>query len=169
EKGMPRLDAEGAAVGRYRTMVEAVAIRTYGLGGDSEVLLAEDGLDPAIELTPRRLVPLSLAAALHGAPLHRVLRRQLDEERPGRHDGRLAMRVGVPPGHAVGLRSSEARLYDAIGAQPVALDELLTSSMQVPALTRLIRRGLVHLIGFTPSDAAHVLGRQENWDREAAQ
>ena len=29
-------------------------------------------------------------------------------------------------------------------------------------------RGLVHVIGFTPSDAAHVLGRQANWDETAA-
>ena len=35
--GRPRLDPGGATVGRFRTMVEAVAMRTVGLGGDSEV------------------------------------------------------------------------------------------------------------------------------------
>ena len=34
DKGRPRLDPEGATVGGFRTMVEAVAMRTYGLGGD---------------------------------------------------------------------------------------------------------------------------------------
>lgn len=168
EGGRPRLDQEGATVGRFRTMVEAVAIRTYGLGGDSEVLLDEDGLDPAITLSPRRLVPLSLAAAMHGHAVVSALQRQLDEERPGRHDGRLAMRVGVPERFAIGLSAAEGRLYEAIGATPVALDEVLTSNLQIPALARLVRRGLVHICGFTPSDAAHVLGRQDNWDRAAA-
>jgi N-methylhydantoinase A/oxoprolinase/acetone carboxylase beta subunit len=37
--GRPRLDPEGATVGGFRTMVEAVAMHTYGLGGDSEVSL----------------------------------------------------------------------------------------------------------------------------------
>ena len=35
--GRPRIDSDGATVGGFRTMVEAVAMRTVGLGGDSEV------------------------------------------------------------------------------------------------------------------------------------
>ena len=35
--GRPTIDPAGAQVGPYRTMVEAVAMRTSGLGGDSEV------------------------------------------------------------------------------------------------------------------------------------
>ncbi len=35
--GRPRIDPDGATVGGFRTMVEAVAMRTVGLGGDSEV------------------------------------------------------------------------------------------------------------------------------------
>src|SRR5690606_28212894 len=58
--GRPRLDPEGALVGGYRTMVEAVAMRTFGLGGDSEVALEDGGLRSRVVLGPRRLVPLSL-------------------------------------------------------------------------------------------------------------
>ncbi|EBU8131986.1 hydantoinase, partial [Salmonella enterica subsp. enterica serovar Java] len=36
-------------------------------------------------------------------------------------------------------------------------------------LNRLVARGLVMIAGFTPSDAAHVLGLQSNWDGEAAE
>src|SRR5690606_28342988 len=35
-------------------------------------------------------------------------------------------------------------------------------------LNRLVARGLVQVVGFTPSDAAHVLGRQDNWDAACA-
>lgn len=42
------------------------------------------------------------------------------------------------------------------------------STSQVATLNRLVARGLVHIVGFTPSDAAHVLGRQANWDPAAA-
>src|SRR5690606_40573773 len=59
--GRPRLDPEGATVGGFRTMVEAVAMRTYGLGGDSEVTIEDGTLDPVIRLGPRRVIPLSLA------------------------------------------------------------------------------------------------------------
>src|SRR5690606_23484212 len=63
--GRPRLDPEGASVGGFRTMVEAVAMHTFGLGGDSEVSLEEGGLRPRILLGPRRLVPIALAATRH--------------------------------------------------------------------------------------------------------
>ena len=42
----PRLDPDGATVGGFRTMVEAVAMRTVGLGGDSEVRWDTETTDP---------------------------------------------------------------------------------------------------------------------------
>ncbi len=48
--GLPEIDPEGARVGGFRTMVEAVAMRTTGLGGDSEV-------HPDHRWSGRRLAP----------------------------------------------------------------------------------------------------------------
>ena len=168
DRGRPRLDPEGATVGGWRTMVEAVAMRTFGLGGDSEVALEAGALDPKILLGPRRLLPLSLAGMAHGAAVTDTLERQLRAPNPGRLDGRFAVRTGVPERLAAGLTGPEAKLYDAIGAVPLALDALLTSTAQLATLNRLVSRGLVHVAGFTPSDAAHVLARQSNWDASAA-
>ena len=166
--GRPRLDPEGAMVGGWRTMVEAVAMRTFGLGGDSEVALADGALEPKLKLGPRRLVPLALAAHLHGEAVIRVLERQAGASSPGRLDGRLAFRTGLPERFAAGLAPVEARLYAAVTDVPQAVDGLVYSTSQIATLNRLVRRGLVHLSGFTPSDAAHVLGRQSNWNAEAA-
>jgi N-methylhydantoinase A/oxoprolinase/acetone carboxylase beta subunit len=168
DKGRPRLDPEGATVGGFRTMVEAVAMRTFGLGGDSEVALQEGRLDPRLVLGPRRLVPLSLAAHQNGKAVTTALERQLRAPNAGRMDGRFAMRTGMPERFAAGLGKSEARLYAAITATPRPLDMLLESNAQNATLKRLVARGLVHVCGFTPSDAAHVLGRQANWDPGAA-
>jgi N-methylhydantoinase A/oxoprolinase/acetone carboxylase beta subunit len=166
--GRPRLDPEGAMVGGWRTMVEAVAMRTFGLGGDSEVALADGALEAKLKLGPRRLVPLALAAHLHGDAVIRVLERQHGASSPGRLDGRLAFRTGLPERFAAGLAPAEARLYATVTDAPQAVDGLVYSTSQVATLNRLVRRGLVHLSGFTPSDAAHVLGRQSNWNAEAA-
>jgi N-methylhydantoinase A/oxoprolinase/acetone carboxylase beta subunit len=168
DKGRPRLDPEGATVGGYRTMVEAVAMRTFGLGGDSEVALTDGGLRPRLLLGPRRLVPLALAGMMHGEVVTGQLERQLRAPNPGRMDGRFAMRTGVPERLAAGLSGPESKLYEAIGAQPLPLDSLLTSNAQNATLNRLVARGLVHVVGFTPSDAAHTLGKQANWDAVAA-
>ncbi|MBX9463592.1 MAG: hydantoinase/oxoprolinase family protein [Aquamicrobium sp.] len=166
--GRPRLDPEGATVGGYRTMVEAVAMRTFGLGGDSEVGLEDGSLRPRLVLGPRRLVPLALAAHAHGAAVIDVLERQLRAPNPGRLDGRLALRTGVPDRLAAGLSGAEEKLYATISTTTQPLDRLLTSNAQIATLNRLVARGLVHICGFTPSDAAHVLGRQDNWDADAA-
>ncbi|QPC86506.1 hydantoinase/oxoprolinase family protein [Mesorhizobium sp. NBSH29] len=168
DRGRPRLDPEGATVGGFRTMVEAVAMRTFGLGGDSEVALEEGGLQPGLRLGPRRLVPLSLAGQGHPGAVIEILERQLNAANPGRLDGRLALRTGVPDRLSAGLSPAEAKLYEAIGGVPQPLDRLLTSNAQTATLDRLVSRGLVHIAGFTPSDAAHVLGRQANWNGQAA-
>ncbi len=168
DHGRPRLDPEGATVGGFRTMVEAVAMRTFGLGGDSEVRLEEGGLDPKILLGPRRLVPLALAGLAHGDVVAQQLERQLRAPNAGRMDGRFAVRTGVPERLAAGLTAPEQKLYEAIGMTPLPLDTLLTSTAQTATLNRLVARGLVHICGFTPSDAAHTLGRQANWDATAA-
>ncbi|WP_455269514.1 hydantoinase/oxoprolinase N-terminal domain-containing protein [Rhizobium herbae] len=168
DQGRPRLDGEGAVVGGFRTMVEAVAMRTFGLGGDSEVRINDRGLQAKIDLGPRRFLPLSLAAVEHEAAVISVLERQLRTAHVGRYDGRLAVRTGLPDHLASGLQPQETALYERIGAVPVALESLLTSTLQKATLDRLVARGLVHICGLTPSDAMHVLGRQDQWNATAA-
>ncbi len=168
DQGRPRLDPEGASIGGLRTMVEAVAMRTHGLGGDSEVVPVDGITDRPLALGPRRVLPLSLAGHVHGAAVRRILEAELANPRPGRHDGRMAVRAGLPGVRNAGLSVPAQRLLAEIGDSPAPLNRILLSSMQSVPLAQLVRRGLVQLIGFTPSDAAHVLGRQEGWDAGCA-
>ncbi len=168
ENGRPRLDTEGATVGRYRTMVEAVAMHTFGLGGDSEVRTEEAGLEAGLILGPRRLMPLSLAGQLWPDTVVPALERQLRASFPGRLDGRFALRTGLPDALAAGLAAQESALYSRIEAEPQPLETVLTGTSQRATLDRLVARGLVMIAGFTPSDAMHVLGRQDQWNAEAA-
>lgn len=168
ENGRPRLDTEGATVGRYRTMVEAVAMHTFGLGGDSEVRTEEAGLEAGLILGPRRLMPLSLAGQLWPDTVLPALERQLRASFPGRLDGRFALRTGLPDALAAGLAAQESALYSRIDAEPQPLETVLTGTSQRATLDRLVARGLVMIAGFTPSDAMHVLGRQDQWNAEAA-
>jgi N-methylhydantoinase A/oxoprolinase/acetone carboxylase beta subunit len=163
--GLPEIDPEGARVGGFRTMVEAVAMRTTGLGGDSEVHLLTEGLEGGLRLGPRRLIPVSLMAVDHAAMVHAELDRALSTEVAGEFDGRFVLPMG---GNAGGLTAREAALLARIGqAMPVA--RAITSRLEVAALERLVARGLVMLSGVTPSDASHALGRLAAWDGLAAE
>lgn len=163
--GLPAIDPEGARVGGFRTMVEAVAMRTTGLGGDSEVHAVTEGLEGSLCLGPRRLIPVSLLAVDHPGMVHAALDRALQAEAVGEQDGRFAVPMG---GEAEGLAPREAALLARLtGPMPVA--SLLTSRLEGAALDRLVARGLVMLSGVTPSDASHVLGRLSVWDAGAAE
>jgi N-methylhydantoinase A/oxoprolinase/acetone carboxylase beta subunit len=163
--GLPEIDPEGARVGGFRTMVEAVAMRTTGLGGDSEVHLVTEGLRGGLRLGPRRLMPVSLLAVEHGAMVHAALDRWLSSEAVGEMDGRFVIPM---PGQRGGLNARDIAVLDRITA-PMPMAHALTSRLEVAALERLVARGLVMISGVTPSDAAHVLGRLEAWDGVAAE
>lgn len=165
--GKPMIDPAGARVGGFRTMVEAVAMRTSGLGGDSEVHLNSCGLDGGLMLGPRRLVPVSLIAIDAPEVVHAALESQLRASTVGEHDGRFVRALpGVP---VAGLSEREAALLARIGTQVHPLGAVLRSRMEQGALARLVDRGLVQLSGVTPSDASHVLGWTQAWDRDAAE
>ncbi len=166
ENGVPRLDADGAIVGGYRTMVEAVAMHTFGLGGDSEIDLEGSALSPILKLGPKRLVPLSMLAKTHGKIVHQILDSQLKSILNNRHDGRFAFLSGSEK--SSGLSASETTLLSKITLEPQATEELLNGAAQGAALNTLVARGLVLISGLTPSDAMHALGKLDLWDKEAA-
>ena len=60
--GWPTLNADGARVGGWRTMVQAIDVYTTGLGGDSHVRLDDEA---RLSVGPRRVVPLSYLGASH--------------------------------------------------------------------------------------------------------
>lgn len=162
--GRPVLNKDGAVVGGWRTMVEAVAVHTYGLGGDSEVRVDEVH---GFMVGPRRVVPLSLLAHLHPHVLD-ILKAQLANDEMMPYRGQFALRQRPLDTGSEGLSEGQTKVWEALAAGPVALADLVFSPATGRNLARLVDRGLVIISGLTPSDAAHVLGRQSSWCAEAA-
>ncbi len=162
--GRPAIRAEGALVGGWRTMVEAVDVRTSGLGGDSEVLFDRQ---MRLKVGPRKAMPLSLLA--HTFP------RTLEElrslaELPHLPEFATQFAFRNPdrdaPAH---LAATEKRVWEALSREPRQVSTIVRNGSGLEALRRLADAGLATIAGFTPSDAMHVLGRQEGWSREAAE
>ncbi|OZA10508.1 MAG: hydantoinase [Rhodobacterales bacterium 17-64-5] len=162
--GLPEIDPEGARVGGFRTMVEAVAMRTSGLGGDSEVHVLTSGLQSGLRLGPRRLIPVALLAVDHGPMVHAALDRWLSSDTAGEFDGRFVLPMA---GQTGGLTPREATVLARV-TQAMPLAQALSSRLEVAAMERLVARGLVMISGVTPSDASHVLGRLDSWDGTAS-
>jgi N-methylhydantoinase A/oxoprolinase/acetone carboxylase beta subunit len=162
--GRPVISGEGALVGAWRTMVEAVDVRTTGLGGDSEVRFDRQH---RLRVGPRKAMPLSLLAHSFPAALAQ-LRAIAELERLPDHPTQFAFRNPdrAPPTH---LSALERRVWDALDLQPRAISSVVRSGSGLEALRRLADAGLATLAAFTPSDAMHVLDRQQGWCREAAE
>lgn len=164
--GKPQIDPAGARVGPYRTMVEAVAMRTTGLGGDSEVHFQSEGLQGGVTLGPRRVLPISLIAVDAPDVVHAALDAQLRSVAPGEHDARFVRAVAGQTKEGLGTR--ELTLLERIGNQVHPLGDIIRSRVELGALKRLVERGQIQIAGVTPSDASHVLGRVMEWDTGAA-
>jgi N-methylhydantoinase A/oxoprolinase/acetone carboxylase beta subunit len=162
--GRPVISGEGALVGAWRTMVEAVDVRTSGLGGESEVQFDRQ---LRLRVGPRRAMPLSLLA--HRFPDTLVQLRSISGlERLPEHPTQFAFRNPdrAPLAHLSGL---ERRVWDALDLAPRPVSAVVRTASGLEALRRLADAGLATLAAFTPSDAMHVLDRQHGWCREAAE
>jgi N-methylhydantoinase A/oxoprolinase/acetone carboxylase beta subunit len=162
--GRPVISAEGALVGGWRTMVEAVDVRTSGLGGDSEVRFDRG---TRLCIGPRKASPLSLLTLRFPAVLAQ-LAGIAEQDRLPDHATQFAYRNPgreAPP-H---LSALERRIWDSLALEPRHLSTLVRNASGLEALRRLADVGLATIAGFTPSDAMHVLDRQTGWCREGAE
>jgi N-methylhydantoinase A/oxoprolinase/acetone carboxylase beta subunit len=164
-EGRPYLNPEGAQVGRWRTMVEAVDVHTVGLGGDSHVRL--DG-DRQLVIGPQRVVPLSLLASQHPEIV-----------------GELFSQATIPPRDEVAaqfliarrrpnrpLEDEEAAILNRLARGPAPLSEIVREARYGALVLRrvdhLVAGRLVLRAGFTPTDALHALRQLDLWNGEAA-
>jgi N-methylhydantoinase A/oxoprolinase/acetone carboxylase beta subunit len=161
--GAPVVRGEGAVIGGWRTMVEAIDVHTCGLGGDSEVHMDREA---RLRVGPRKVMPLSLLATRFPEVLAE-LRRLAAAERVAHFAAWFAWRnpSDAPP---ASLDRLEQRVWEGLGAAPRSLAEVARTTPGAEAVRRLVDRGFATLAGFTPSDALHVLGKQQGWSVEAA-
>ena len=164
--GKPAIDPRGASVGPYRTMVEAVAMYTFGLGGDSEVKLELEGLGGHISLGPKRVIPVALAASIEPDLIHQTLDSQLKNETPNDFDARFIRRTraSIEPV----LSERDDKVYRRIGEQFYPMSEVVKSRLDLQSVIKLVSMGVAQISAVTPSDASHVLGKSKAWDKEAA-
>ena len=163
--GQPELSADGANIGDWQPMVEAVRVNSIGLGGDSEVRF---GGHKGLSVGPRRVVPTSLLAHLYPDVIPK-LEAQLEGMANARSN-RFVMRLENNPALLKQLNAAELEAWEALSDKPVELDSIVQENRtHARAMAKLKRLGLAIYSGFTPSDAVHVLGINSHWNRHAAE
>ena len=163
--GRPETRLDGALVGDWHPMVETLSVYSIGLGGDSEVRFSGG---EGIGIGPRRVVPTCLLADQY--PAVAGILEAHDALGSSPRLGRFAVRLYDDPVLVARLDGEEARVWKRLGEQaPLSVDALTEENPRAArALARLVRMGLAIYSGFTPTDAAHVLGLAGHWHRESA-
>ena len=161
--GQPELASECARVGNWQPMVETVKVYSIGLGGDSEVRF----YGGSIALGPRRVVPMSLLAQQYPDVLKRM-QAHLDDTPTPRHN-RFVTRLERNQALINQFTPIESQAWELLEHGPVEMETMVFKNQDLAkALARLERKGMVIYSGFTPSDAAHVLGNSSHWSVEGA-
>ncbi len=165
--GRPMVAEQGAEVGGWRTMVKAIDVKTIGLGGDSEITI---GLNGRLDVGPQRVAPVALLASRYPEVIA-MLEADLADTEGGSMHGKFVLK---PFGATAATQSAEVNRHEAeilamVDERPRPIRKIAVSSAAQRALASLKRKGLVQTGGFTPSDAAHVLGLQANWPGPAAE
>lgn len=180
--GYPRLNAEGARVGRWRTMIEAADVHTVGLGGDSHVRLSTNGGDPELggkarirgrrplSVGPQRVLPLCRLGAEHPEILEILAEQAHVKKRPLLP---LVAQFLIPRRRpASQLDKTDRLLLERINLGPASLVALaqdpLYQAFLMDRVERLLAQQLILRVAFTPTDALHVLGRLKTWDAQAS-
>jgi len=163
--GQPQLSDDGALIGDWRPMVEAVRVNSIGLGGDSEIRF---GGHTGLSVGPRRVVPTSLLGHLFPEIIPR-LETQLAGMTNARSN-RFVMRLENNPALLRQLNRVELEAWELLSDKPIELDVIVDENRAYArALAKLKRLGLAIYSGFTPTDAVHVLGINSHWSTRAAE
>ncbi|MEZ5339954.1 MAG: hydantoinase/oxoprolinase family protein [Acidimicrobiales bacterium] len=165
--GRPRLNPAGATVGGHLTMVQAVDVTTVGLGGDSTVTPhASPDRRSQLIAGPGRVLPISLLAVEHPEFVRSNLRRQSELSTRRESFAQFVVPTGRTPKRSISR--IEQDVLDALGAKPAAADQFIDSGARSLGIDKLAQAGFVRRCGFTPTDAAHILGIQADFDADTA-
>ena len=168
-RGCVRACREGATVGSWRTHVEALDMRTLGLGGDSLIARGRHG---QLSIGPWRVAPVAwlFREGNDGAEAFAWLESHSDRYSASTRGMEFVATTG---GSVTGnLSEPEQRLLESLAEGPRSLDELTerlnANDWPSVPLDSLERRHLVVKSSLTPTDAAHAAGRLELWNADAA-
>lgn len=166
QNGLPQLSNSGAVVGGWQTRVKAIRMETSATGGDSHVWVKGE----TVYVGPRRVIPLCRASVVYPG-----FREKLKQNRVAKgylceniQLTKFFVRTDFKP---IELKAGEREIYRHIGEEPVSFGDLLVALKKRPSpliLDSLIQKRLIQAIGFTPTDALHVLGEYTEWDVETA-
>ena len=166
--GVPVTAMDGVRIGKWRTFVDGLYVKTIGLGGDSAVRTGGG----VLTLESFRVIPLCVAAAEYPQILETL--RALDAAEATHtkplHEHYLLVRDITGNTH---YTEREQTFCHALQNGPLSVkDAPLAIGLDMYSIggsvNRLIQEGVVQLCGLTPTDIMHLRGDFSRFNTEAS-
>jgi len=167
--GLVTLNKKGSNVGGHRTHVNALEIRTSGLGGDS-LISFEKG---EFLIGPKRVAPIAWLG--HTLPRAKDTLKFLNQNLQNYTTSTRKMQILTLTGSTkqLELTPMEKKIISLLEERPYSIDELVVktdalSDSSLP-LNRLEENFIIQRCGLTLTDLLHINGKFVKWDRQIAQ
>ncbi|ADI73066.1 Hydantoinase/oxoprolinase [Methanohalobium evestigatum Z-7303] len=166
ENGLPELVDTGAVVGGWQTKVRALRMETSAMGGDSHVWVKNQ----TIRIGPRRVTPLCVAAETYPGLVNKLKKERISSSKQLTENIQPTKFYVKTREKPVNLTESESRILELIeNNEPASINEIFRETFTPDIyLNSLIQKRLIQPIGFTPTDALHILGDYEYWNINAS-
>ena len=154
----------GVAIGRWKTFVNGLYVKTFGLGGDSAVHY--DGKKLVLE--EYRVTPLCIAAKKYPSVIENL--KNLVKKKHTRFLYEHYMLVKDIE-NSKRYTDEEKAFCRAIAEKPLLITDAAASvgkDIYSLRVDRLVKDGVVQICGFTPTDAMHIRGDFSAYSREAS-
>lgn len=168
KNGVPRIDEEGAHVGGFLTHVEAAAINTYGLGGDSYIQM---DMARKLQVGPQRVVSIAAATDDHPYLLDELKKIHIPYAYLLRYsqvvDCFYLLNEHVTSANA----DTDKKVIEILRDGPhsfFTIVERLGVKPNFLNLNHLVNIGAIGRISVTPTDLLHATGELRLWNAEAS-
>jgi N-methylhydantoinase A/oxoprolinase/acetone carboxylase beta subunit len=162
--GLPVTVTSGVSIGKWKTFVNGLYVKTFGLGGDSAVHYNEENL----YLEEYRIVPLCVAAKKYPS-----VTENLRNMEPRRHTRFLYEHYMLIKDIEDSPRYTDAEktFCRALAEKPLPIiqaAEAVGKDIYTLQIGRLLKDGVVQICGLTPTDMMHIRGDFNEYDAEAS-
>jgi len=162
--GIPISTPDGVNIGKWKTFVNGLYVRTIGLGGDSAVHY----VDGKLRLEEYRVVPLCVVAEKYPVIVEnlRELAREATTTSRQAHEHYLLVKdISASPRY----NNAEKAFCAILRERPLPLLEAsrVIGKSKV-SMAHLLREGVVQLCGLTPTDIMHIRGDFTRYGSEAS-
>jgi len=164
KEGIPVTVVDGVSIGKWKTFVDGLYVKTFGLGGDSAIHYAGKKLF----LEEYRVIPLCIAAKKHPEIIDSLKGLEVKKHNHFLYEHYMLIKN---IGESERYTSEEIAFCEALKEKPLIFAEAakaIGKDTYTLNVKRLIKDGIVQICGLTPTDIMHIKGDFNEYCREAS-